>query len=287
MIALFLSLATGFGGYQRFLPFALQMYPLCPFPSEMLCVRHQLFLGIHAYAHQCTPQQRRCNDKGVYQFGLDCCSFHSNNPARLLLSIELLDILDHLRMTDTTKSAEMSSFNAGCQQLDGFHNLVQELSGYLDTAQSLAFSEICDPNAVIHRMRTYESDRSEWAKYAYEDENQCFTRNMVERGLGKSNIVRSHLGRETRDLTMMLQLILVWTPGKESPVHDHAGSHCVMKVLQGSLKETRYKWPERKVTEEWQRSPLQAQGSTILSRDNVTYISDHVSSVGQLFNKAG
>ena len=30
------------------------------------------------------------------------------------------------------------------------------------------------------------------------------------------------------DLTMMLQLILVWTPGKESPVHDHAGSHCVM-----------------------------------------------------------
>ena len=84
---------------------------------------------------------------------------------------------------------------------------------------------------------------------------------------------------------MMLQLILVWTPGKESPVHDHAGSHCVMKVLQGSLKETRYKWPERKVTEECQRSPLQAQGSTILSRDDVTYISDHVSCVGRVINK--
>ena len=27
-----------------------------------------------------------------------------------------------------------------------------------------------------------------------------------------------------------LKLILVWTPGKESPIHDHAGSRCVMKV---------------------------------------------------------
>ena len=85
---------------------------------------------------------------------------------------------------------------------------------------------------------------------------------------------------------MILQLILVWTPGKESPVHDHAGSHCVMKVLQGSLKETRYKWPERKVTEECQRSPLQIQESTTLSRDDVTYISDNVSCVGRVSNKA-
>lgn len=79
---------------------------------------------------------------------------------------------------------------------------------------------------------------------------------------------------------MMLQLILVWTPGKESPVHDHAGSHCVMKVLQGSLKETQYRWPERKVTEESQHSPLQVQGTTLLSRDDVTYISDNVSRMG-------
>ena len=85
---------------------------------------------------------------------------------------------------------------------------------------------------------------------------------------------------------MILQLLLVWTPGKESVVHDHAGSHCVMKVLQGSLKETRFKWPEHKVTEECQRSPLQVQGTTVLSRDDVTYISDHVSCVGRVSNKA-
>ena len=80
--------------------------------------------------------------------------------------------------------------NQSAEQLDSFHNLVRELSGYLDTAQSLAFSEICDPNAVIQRMKEYRSDRLEWAKYAHEDGKQCFTRNMVERGAGKSNIVR-------------------------------------------------------------------------------------------------
>ena len=53
-----------------------------------------------------------------------------------------------------------------------------------------------------------------------------------------------------------------------------------MKVLQGSLKETRYRWPERKVIEERQHSPLQSQGSTVLIQDDVTYISDNVSRVG-------
>ena len=28
------------------------------------------------------------------------------------------------------------------------------------------------------------------------------------------------------------QVILVWTPGKISPIHDHANSHCVMKVYK-------------------------------------------------------
>ena len=26
------------------------------------------------------------------------------------------------------------------------------------------------------------------------------------------------------------ELVLVWTPGKGSPIHDHASSHCIMKV---------------------------------------------------------
>ncbi len=88
-----------------------------------------------------------------------------------------------------TESTEKPSTAAPGQQLDQFHKLVRELSGYIDTAQSSAFSEICNPDTVIQRMKEYRSDRLEWAKYAHADGNQCFTRNMVERGLGKSNIV--------------------------------------------------------------------------------------------------
>ena len=107
-----------------------------------------------------------------------------------------INSLYHFNMTNIITKGERPSTNEQGQQLDGFHNLVQELSVYLDTAQSLAFSEICDPNAVIQRMKDYQSNRSEWARYAHADGDQCFTRNMVERGLGKSNIVRWHVGHK-------------------------------------------------------------------------------------------
>lgn len=28
-----------------------------------------------------------------------------------------------------------------------------------------------------------------------------------------------------------------------SPIHDHSGSHCVMKILDGELQETQFNWP--------------------------------------------
>lgn len=44
---------------------------------------------------------------------------------------------------------------------------------------------------------------------------------------------------------MCNQLVLVWTPGKGSPIHDHADAHCLMKVLKGTLRETRYQHPAK------------------------------------------
>jgi len=54
-----------------------------------------------------------------------------------------------------------------------------------------------------------------------------------------------HGGHIIHLLTTILggQLILVWTPGKASPIHDHANAHCVMRILKGSLTETIYGWP--------------------------------------------
>lgn len=38
-------------------------------------------------------------------------------------------------------------------------------------------------------------------------------------------------------------MILCWGEGHGSAIHDHAESHCFMKMLQGELREIRYAWP--------------------------------------------
>jgi len=35
-------------------------------------------------------------------------------------------------------------------------------------------------------------------------------------------------------------LIMCWLPGQRSPIHDHAGSACAVRVISGSAIETRY-----------------------------------------------
>jgi len=65
-----------------------------------------------------------------------------------------------------------------------------------------------------------------------------------------------------------LQLVLVWSPGRSSAIHDHANAHCIMKVLQGSLKETRFHTPEAE-----NMAPEIIQ-ETLFEKDQVTYMSD-------------
>lgn len=39
-------------------------------------------------------------------------------------------------------------------------------------------------------------------------------------------------------------MILCWGEGHASAIHDHADSHCFMKMLKGELTEVRYAWPK-------------------------------------------
>ena len=93
-----------------------------------------------------------------------------------------------------------------------FQQLVRALSDVLGPCSGLDSEEI-DPHDLQEIMETYTSDETEWARYAFFDCSRSYTRNLVDEGNGKSNL-----------------LILVWTPGKRSPIHDHANAHCVMKV---------------------------------------------------------
>lgn len=39
-------------------------------------------------------------------------------------------------------------------------------------------------------------------------------------------------------------LLLCWAPGQQSPIHDHSGAHCFVKMLSGQLVEERFDWEE-------------------------------------------
>ena len=38
-------------------------------------------------------------------------------------------------------------------------------------------------------------------------------------------------------------ILMCWPEGIASPIHDHADSHCFMRILDGEAKETRFFWP--------------------------------------------
>lgn len=70
---------------------------------------------------------------------------------------------------------------------------------------------------------SYELKPFDWKKYVHFDANK-YTRNLI--AVGKNN--RFGL------------MILAWGPGQKSAIHDHNGSHCIMRVLEGTLTETLY-----------------------------------------------
>ncbi len=62
-------------------------------------------------------------------------------------------------------------------------------------------------------LRTYPSNATHWSQFAHANPEKQYTRNLVCEVPGIFNL-----------------LLLVWTPGKASPIHDHADAHCLMKV---------------------------------------------------------
>lgn len=110
-----------------------------------------------------------------------------------------------------------------------FEQLVTDINAILGPCNGIDSAGV-DVEELKAAMRAYRSREEEWSKYAFADYSRAYTRNLVDHGNGKSNL-----------------LVLVWTPGKASPVHDHANAHCVMKVLKGKLRETLYCWPCQRV----------------------------------------
>ncbi|NP_001083506.1 cysteine dioxygenase type 1 L homeolog [Xenopus laevis] len=106
---------------------------------------------------------------------------------------------------------------------------------------------------VQNIVESYESNPREWMKFAKFDQYR-YTRNLVDEGNGKFNL-----------------MILCWGEGHGSSIHDHANSHCFLKILQGSLKETLYEWPKKKSNTEMVKK---AEG--VLKLNQCAYINDSI-----------
>ena len=141
---------------------------------------------------------------------------------------------------------------------DPFRSLVKALSDVLGPSSGIDSADV-DADDLINLMSHYTSLESHWQEYAFADSSRNYTRNLVDEGNGKSNL-----------------LIVVWNPGKGSPIHDHANAHCVMKILKGSLKETTYKMPLASDKNSGTTTPPEATQETIYKTDEVTYISDQI-----------
>ncbi|KAJ5239386.1 cysteine dioxygenase [Penicillium chermesinum] len=132
-------------------------------------------------------------------------------------------------------------------------SLVKDIKEHLGESGGISSDEV-DSQYLISLARKYISDPADWIDFFHNDTSKNYTRNCIENINHKANI-----------------LLLVWNPGKGSPIHDHADAHCIMKVLAGELHETVYNSPEGDAPR-----PLSIKSSQTFGMNEVTYISDDI-----------
>eukprot|EP00093_Oithona_nana_P008935 08935.XXX_336038_337356_1 [CDS] Oithona nana genome sequencing. len=104
-------------------------------------------------------------------------------------------------------------------------------------------------------LASYKSKPEDWKTYAKFDKYR-YTRNLVHEGNGKFNL-----------------MLLCWAPGNQSTIHDHANSHCFVKVLDGTLREVRFFWPHENQDE---HGLMLEKDRYDAKRNSVSYMSDEL-----------
>ena len=77
-------------------------------------------------------------------------------------------------------------------QSSSFRDLVQGLRTVLGPSSGINSDDV-NPATLQKLMREYKSNPSEWGRYAFQDFSRNYTRNLVDRGNGKCNLVRKHV----------------------------------------------------------------------------------------------
>ena len=71
---------------------------------------------------------------------------------------------------------------------NGLETLVEALSERLGPSSGIDSDDV-DPKELQQLMEEYVSDESEWEKYSLSSPHVPYTRNLVDKGNGKSNLV--------------------------------------------------------------------------------------------------
>lgn len=103
--------------------------------------------------------------------------------------------------TTTSSSAYASTKPAPPRPTNAFEDLITALRATLGPTSGLT-SEGVDVEALSWLMEEYESREEEWGRYALGDASRGYTRNLVDVGNGKSNLV---------SLLLSSFLVFVWS----------------------------------------------------------------------------
>jgi len=173
---------------------------------------------------------------------------------------------NNMKMTEMQEIMDSFEENSVLKSKDKPENLQDLIAGL----HELFADEVVNIDLVQKWMESYPGNKNDWRKFEKIDKYR-YTRNLVDEGNGKFNL-----------------MLLAWGEGMGSSIHDHADSHCCMKILEGELKETMYEWPKEKDGGDGDTSSgsengggeegegMKKKSARVLGRGSVAYINDSI-----------
>lgn len=105
---------------------------------------------------------------------------------------------------------------------------------------------------VAALLGRFTTEQDQWRRYVAFDPSK-YTRNLVACS-------------ELFEL-----LILCWSPGQRSPIHDHQGQRCWMAVLEGDIEEAQYPMPVEDTP-----APMRPCARKAFTTGEVAFITDDI-----------
>lgn len=106
-------------------------------------------------------------------------------------------------------------------------NKCDQICDQIDASFTSSCSNEYPRTLITLLLKLYASHHpNDWYKYQYWNTNETYTRNLIAH----------HSNRFT--------LMLVCWKGGSSPIHNHAGSDCLMCIIRGTIRETKYHIPK-------------------------------------------